>query len=239
MNELLFFVQIIICFGTLLILNRLFSKNGVFAYIALAVILANIEVVCQVNMFGLPDNTVVLGNVTFASVFLATDILNECYGYKESKRGVFIGLISAIFFIVMTQLDTLFLPASDSFMHDLFSDYFGINGAFVWVTISSIAMFFLSQLLDVVLFEKIKQKTKGKLLWVRNNVATITANCLENILFCVVGYYLLPMWFSGEYIMPINNALMIALTTSIIEVIISIADTPFLYLAKKWRYKEK
>lgn len=239
MNELLFFVQIIICFGTLLILNRLFGKNGVFAYIALAVILANIETACKVNMFGLPDNTVVLGTVTFASVFLATDILNECYGYKESKKGAIIGIISAIFFIAMTQIDILYRPASDSFMHDIFSTYFGVDGTFIWVTISSVMMFSISQLLDVFLFEKIKQKTKGKLLWVRNNVATITANCLENILFCVVGYYLLPMWFSGEYIMPINNALMIALTISIIEVIISIADTPFLYLAKKWKYKEK
>lgn len=239
MNELLFLSQIIICFGTLIILNKLFGKNGVFAYIALAVILANIETVCKVNMFGLPDNTVVLGTVTFASVFLATDILNECYGYKESKKGAIIGIISAIFFIAMTQIDILYRPASDSFMHDIFSTYFGVDGTFIWVTISSVMMFSISQLLDVFLFERIKRKTGNKLLWLRNNVATIISNCTENFLFCIFGYYLFPMWFSGGVIMSIENVLMIALTTCVIEIAVALLDTPFLYLAKKCKYKEK
>lgn len=239
MNELLFFVQIVICFGTLLVLNRVFGKNGVFAYIALAVILANIETACKVNMFGLPDNAVVLGTVTFASVFLATDILNECYGYKESKKGAIIGIVAAIFFIAMTQLDILYRPASDSFMHDILVTYFGVNGAFLWVTISSIMMFSISQLLDVFLFERIKRKTGNKWLWLRNNVATIVSNCTENFLFCIFGYYLFPMWFSGGAIMSIENALMIALTTCIIELVVALLDTPFLYLAKKWKYKKK
>lgn len=239
MNELLFFAQLIICFGSVVVLNKLFGKNGVFAYIAIAVVLANIETACLANLFGLPDNTVFLGTVTFASVYLATDILNECYSYKDSKKGVIIGIIAAVLFLGLIQLDILYKPASDSYMHELLTAYFGLDGVFIWVTISSVVMFFLSNLLDVWLFQKIKKATKSKFVWLRNNVATIVANCLENFLFCFFGYYLLPLIFAGGPIMPIGNAAMLALTTCAIEVIVSLLDTPFLYAAKKWSYKDK
>lgn len=239
MNELLFFVQMIICFGTLLVMNKLFGKVGVFAYIALAVILANIEVSCLVNMFGLPDGSVCLGNVTFASVFLATDILNECYGYKESKKGVAVGIISAVFFVVMTQIDTFYKSATDGFMHETFITYFSVKGAFVWVTASSLIMFCLAHMADVWLFERIKRKTGNKWLWLRNNVSTIVANCTENALFCIFGYYLFPLWFTGTELLPLTNAVIISLTTSLIEIIIGLLDTPFLYIARRWKHKEK
>lgn len=233
MNELLFCVQLVICFSAVLALNRLFGKSGIYAYIAIAVVLANIEVSCTANMFGLPDGTVCLGNVTFASVYLATDILNECYGYRESKRGVLLGLITAVLFLGLVQIDTLFRPSSDGYMHDLLVSYFGIRGAFVWVTLSSIMMFSVSNAVDVFLFQRLKTLTKGKYLWLRNNVATILSNCSENFCFCVCGYWLFPKLFTGIEIMPMRTAIMIAATTSIIEIAIAICDTPFLYAAKR------
>lgn len=238
MNELLFFISIVICFGLLILINKLFGKEGLYVWIAVATILANIETIKNISLFGFQDN-VMLGTVSFASVFLATDILAENYGYKASKKGVYVGLFSIISFLLLMQISLLFIPSeSGIFMHENLTNVFGISGAFFWVTISSVVMFFLANLLDVWLFEKIRQKTKGKMLWLRNTVATIIANSLENLLFCFLGFYLLPLIFTGMPIYDFVTAMVISGTACLLEIIISIADTPFVYLAKRFKNKD-
>lgn len=237
MNELLFFVSIILCFGLLLLLHKVFGKEGVYVWIATATILANIEVTKNISLFGIKD-FVTLGNVTFASVFLATDILNECYGFKESKKGVLLGLIINIAFVSIIQLDLLFKPSdSGEFIHDTMINLFGLNSNYIWVSVASVLMFFIANLIDVYVFDKIKKLTKGKHLWLRNNIATIISNCIENFLFVLLGYYLLQLLFNGESIYNFKECMIIALTTCVIEIVISLLDTPFLYLARKVKEK--
>ena len=84
-------------------------------------------------------------------------------------------------------------------------------------------MCYLSNMLDIIVFEKIKKKIPNK-MWVRNNIATIISNCLENYFFTILA-------FIGIY--DLTTILSIATTTTILEIIIAICDTPFLYLSKK------
>jgi len=72
-------------------------------------------------------------------------------------------------------------------------------------------------------FEKIREKVPNK-LWLRNNISTIISNCSENFFFAFLA-------FVGLF--DIQTILSIAITGSIIEIIIAICDTPFLYIAKK------
>ena len=53
-----------------------------------------------------------LGNIIFASVFLATDIMTEKYGSEHSKKAILLGMISAIIFVVSTQISLLYIPAT-------------------------------------------------------------------------------------------------------------------------------
>ena len=93
MNEFLMIIEIIVMFGMLVLAKKFFGKEGVFVWIGIASILANIQVSKCINIFGISGT---LGNVMFASNFLATDILSECYGEKEARKGVYIGLFSVI-----------------------------------------------------------------------------------------------------------------------------------------------
>ena len=98
---------------------------------------------------------------------------------------------------------------------------FGLN---LRISIASAVMYFISNMMDVVLFDKLKQKTNGKALWLRNNVSTILCNCLENFFFIGLAFW-------GIY--DIKTILIIAGSTSVIEMIVAVMDTPFLYLSKK------
>lgn len=68
-----------------------------------------------------------------------------------------------------------------------------------------------------------RKKEGTKRLWLRNNISTIIANCAENFGFAFIA-------FGGVYSM--KDILYIILTTSILEIIIAVFDTPFCYLSK-------
>lgn len=233
MNELLFFVSLIVTFGLVLVAFKFVGKFGLYVYMALSMIVANIEVCCAVNMFGFPDNWLTLGNTMFASCFLATDILNEHYGRKAGFTGVLLSISSLVVFLLIMQFDRLYIPASNSFMHDTLKTFFDVSGPFIWVTVSSVVCCLLANLLDVWLFDKIRRTTNGKHLWLRNNVATIISNCTENFVLMFLGYFLLPLIFNGASIVSFELAMGMALAASVVESLIALLDTPFIYLSKK------
>ena len=217
MNILYGFIEIIIVFSLVVLIEKLFKKEGLYVWLSIATILANLTV-CK--MIGIFDITTSLGNVLFASTFLATDIMSEKYSKEDAKRGVYISVFSGITFIIVTQLTLLFIPSSDDVVNDAMKTLFSVS---IRTTSASMLMFFISNMLDIHIYNKLKEKFTNK-LWLRNNVSTIFCNCIENYFFNTLA-------FIG--IFPISVIISIATTTTIIEIVIALCDTPFLYLSKK------
>lgn len=217
MNIVLGIISIIATFSIVVCMEKMFKKEGLYVWISIATITANILVCKSIDILGL---TASLGNVMFASIFLATDILSEKYDVKDSRKAVMLAIASQIIFILATTLAVSYIPSETDLSNESMKTLFSINAR---VSISSIVMFGASNMLDIYLFEKLKKKFP-KQFWLRNNVSTIISNCLENyffVFFAFVGIY--------DY----STILSIATTTSILEIIIAICDTPFMYIAKK------
>lgn len=217
MNISLGILGIIICFSMEVLIEKIFKKEGLYVWVAVALVTANILVAKNINVLGLQAT---LGNILFASTFLATDILSEKYNTKFSKKAINLGIVAVILFTIATQFSLLFYPNETDTVNESMKNLFALN---LRISISSITMCYLSNMFDVFLFEKIKKKIPNK-LWIRNNVSTIISNCLENYLFTFFA-------FVGIY--DISTILSIATTTTILEIVIAICDTPFLYISKK------
>jgi uncharacterized integral membrane protein (TIGR00697 family) len=223
MNILLGIVSLLLTFSLLIIVEKIFKKEGLFVWVSIATIIANILVCKSIELFSFTTN---LGNILFASSFLATDIMSEKYGAKESRKAIILGVVSQVIFVIMTQIGLLYIPAPEDLAQESMKGLFSIN---IRVSIASIVMYFVSNMADIYIFEKIKEKVPGK-LWLRNNVATIISNCSENFFFAFLA-------FAG--IMSIPTIISIAITGSIIEILIAFCDTPFLYIAKFWKKKDE
>ncbi len=217
MNILLGIVSLLLTFSLLIIVEKLFKKEGLFVWVSIATIIANILVCKSIELFGFTTN---LGNILFASSFLATDIMSEKYGAKESRKAIILGVVSQVIFVIMTQMALLYVPASEDLAQESMKGLFSIN---LRVSIASIVMYFVSNMADIYIFEKIKEKVPGK-LWLRNNVSTMICNSLENYFFSFLA-------FAG--LMDIPTILSIATLASVLEIVIAACDTPFLYLSKK------
>ena len=217
MNILLGIVSLLLTFSLLIIVEKLFEKEGLFVWVSIATIIANILVCKSIELFSFTTN---LGNILFASSFLATDIMSEKYGAKESRKAIILGVVSQVIFVIMTQIGLLYIPAPEDLAQESMKGLFSIN---LRVSIASIVMYFVSNMADIYIFEKIKEKVPGK-LWLRNNVSTMICNSLENYFFSFLA-------FAG--LMDIPTILSIATLASILEIVIAVCDTPFLYLSKK------
>lgn len=217
-NIILLFVEIIITFSLLLTFYKLFGKVGLFVWVAIATVLANIITAKNADIFGM---SVAIGTVMFASTFLATDILSEKYSPEDAKKAVYIGLFSSAVLIIATQIALKYTPSMIDYANDSMTTLFGLN---LRISLASMLMYFISNMADVFIFNKMKEKMQGRMLWLRNNVATILCNCLENFGFITLA-------FIGIY--DFKTILIIAGSTSVIEIVAAVCDTPFVYLANR------
>lgn len=217
-NEFLFFVELVVCFGSLLLINRFLNKEGLIAWIAIASILANILTTKNIDAFGM---TYTLGTIMFSSTFLATDILTERFGASSAKKGVIIGMVATISLIVFTQIGLLYAPSSIDYIDASLREVFTLS---LRVSISSVIMYFIANMADVYIYNHLKNKMNNKHMWVRNNVSTILCNTIENFFF-MFGAFL------GVF--EVKDIIMMAVTTSLVEIIVGLLDTPFLYIATR------
>ena len=146
-NELLWLAMLLANFLFIILAYRLFGKWGLVMWIPISVIVANIQVIQTVELFGM---VATLGNIVYATSFLVTDILSENYGKEEAKKAVWIGFFSLISMTVLMNLALRFLPlAGDEFAgtaHDATSTIFSLMPR---IAVASLAAYLLSQRHDV------------------------------------------------------------------------------------------
>lgn len=224
MNELLLVLSLLISFGATVLFLKLFGKSGLFAWIGICAVFANVEVLILVHAFGM-DQT--LGNTLFASSFLATDILSELYGKKEANKGVLVGIITTILFILLSTMWINYVPAEGDWAMPFVKQLFANTPR---VLIASLVAYAVSEAFDVWLYHKWWDLTekrfgnKDKCLWFRNNFSTLFSQ-LVNIVIFNFGAFL------GIY--SLSQLLSITLACYVIYIVTSLLDTPFIYLAKK------
>lgn len=223
-NEIVTVASIFAFFGGLVAFFRLFGKHGIFAWTVICTIAANIEVLILVHAFGL-DTT--LGNVIFASSFLATDMASEIYGKKAASRCVAIGIAANITFILISQSWFLYAPAPIDEMADPIRKVFGNTPR---IMLSSLAAYAMCEFYDVWAYHALWNATERRcgsrraFLWVRNNGSTLVSQLINVVAFNLMA-------FAGVY--PWRTIGEILIFGYAIFIVTSLLDTPFLYWARR------
>lgn len=227
-NEIVLLASIPVFFGALVLFFRLFGKAGIFAWTVICTIAANIEVLILVHAFGM-DTT--LGNVLYASSFLATDIMSELYGKKEANKCVKIGIAANIAFIIISQSWFLYVPASGDTMAEPIRTVFSHTPR---VMISSLLTYVVCETYDVWAYHFLwdwtekKYGDKRRFLWLRNNGSTLVSQLINVVVFNLLA-------FAGVF--PASVIVQILIFGYLIFIVTSLADTPFLYLARHFADK--
>jgi queuosine precursor transporter len=225
-NEILWFGLLFSSFFMVILSYKLFGKTGLFIWTAMAVILANIQVMKTIQIFGL---VTALGNVIYSSLFLVTDILNENHSQKDAQQAVWIGFFVLIATTLIMQVTLLFIPDVTDQLGGSIERIFSFLPR---IALASLIAYLISQNHDVWFFSKLKVQYKGKYLWLRNNLSTTVSQVLDNAIFTFLAFTGVD-GFTGKIILEIF------LTSLLLKVIVAIFDTPFIYLAKKINVNRK
>ncbi len=191
--------------------------GGVASYIVLANVLAS--KIMQLGMFVVPA-----GVVVYSLIFLINDILSEKFGKRYAQRGVYAGVIMNIMFFILIYLGILapeWNTEQGKIMAENFANTLGMTARII---IASVIAFAISQSFNVLIYHFLKEKTKSRHLWLRNNISTSLSQLIDTIIFISIAFY---------SVVPNAILLNMIITQFVLKVIIAVLDTPFIYAALK------
>lgn len=219
-NEILWLIMLILNFSGILIVYRFFGRTGLFAWVPIAVIVANIQVIKTVHLFGLTSS---LGNIVYATSFLATDILSENHGKKDAQRAVGIGFFSLVSLTVLMNVSLWFKPAPIDFAQESMETLYALLPR---IALASFLAYGVSQIHDVWAYDKLKKyRPDDRWIWLRNNASTMVSQAVDTVIFVTIA-------FAGS--VPKQDFWQIAASTYVLKWIVAAADTPLVYLASRW-----
>ena len=217
-NELYWIILVLVNFGLILTIFKLWGRQGLYVWVGFAMVLANIQVIKTIELFGV---VATLGNIIYGTTFLATDILSEIYGKKEAKKAVWIGFFTIISSTIIMWLSLKFIPHSTDFAHESLAVIFSVMPR---IALASITAYIVSNLHDVWAYHFWKKKFNK--IWIQNNLSTMISQLIDSVIFCFIAFW-------GSYEPQVF--MQILLTTYFIKWIVAAADTPFVYLANKFK----
>ncbi len=174
------------------------------------------------------------GVVLWPIVFIMTDVINEYFG----KRGVrFLSFMAAglisfafimVYFAIQLSPAEWWLDSGDqqgvANMQLAFQKIFGQG---LWIIIGSLVAFLIGQLLDVIVFQKLKKITGESKVWLRATGSTLVSQFIDSFVVLFIAFYIGADW-------SLSTVLAIGVNNYIYKFAIAIALTPLIYLAHYW-----
>ncbi|OFQ10662.1 hypothetical protein HMPREF2953_06185 [Staphylococcus sp. HMSC072E01] len=219
-NEFFGIATFFVTFIVMVLMYRCFGKQGLIAWVAIGTIIANIQVIKTVDIFGI---SATLGNVMFASIYLATDILNDIYGRKVAKRAVWLGFSSTLVMIIVMQMSLHFIPAPEDISQKALSTIFDLVPR---IALGSIIAYIIGQHVDVFIFSMIKKVFQSdKTFIIRAYGSTVLSSIIDTALFVTIA-------FIGT--LPASVVFEIFITTYVLKLVSTVFNVPFGYIAKSF-----
>ncbi len=169
-----------------------------------------------IEVFGMP---ITLGTALYVTIFLTTDVLTEVHGKKIAYDTARLSVCAALMFQIYLQAIRLAEPAADvRALSDAMNVVFSTS---LRLVLSGLAVYYLSQTLDVFLYAKIKSWTGGRHLWLRNNASTLISQLFDTFAFAFLAFY-------GVF----EGWAQLAAVAYAVKAFVIIAETPFAYLSR-------
>lgn len=225
-----------------IILTAIFLTNAILAEL-IGVKIFSIESTlglapANINILGYSlDFNLTAGVMIWPVVFITTDIINEYFGKKGVKKISFIAIGCISYAFLMIFLVTMLSPA-DFWLEvnnkDAEGNYFNMNFAFnkiytqgLGIIIGSIVAFLIGQLLDVVVFQKLRKMTGEKMVWLRATGSTLISQLVDSFVVLAIAFYILaPEGSRWQF----SQVISVGSINYIYKFIVAILLTPAIYV---------
>ncbi len=205
-------------------MERNYKYIGTISVFFVAVLLISNVVSTKIVDFGW--FTFDAGTLLFPLSYIFGDILTEVYGYKNSKKVIWLGfsmaLLMSLIFIIVGKLPS----APDWANQDAYDKILGLTPRIV---LASLVAYTLGSFSNALILAKMKILTKGKMLWARTIGSTVVGELVDSTLFILIA-------FMG--ILPTSLLITLIISNYIFKTLIEVLFTPITYKAVSF-LKEK
>ena len=160
---------------------------------------------------------IAIGVLPYPITFLCTDLISELFGKKKANLVVWVGLILNIWVIFIVWLAGIldapaelengsFLSLKEGGHYFDGYEFYHIRNLTLGATLASMVAYLGAQFIDVHVFHFLKEKTKGKMLWLRNNVSTLISQLIDTVAVILITHYYahgLPVNDNGDLTHPL------------------------------------
>jgi queuosine precursor transporter len=154
----------------------------------------------------------------YSMTFMLANYLREIFGKPFAVRAIWMGFIGELLFVFATQF-SLVTPSAPFWQNQgAFEAVYSVTPR---LFIASVLAYVSAEFTDVNVYHAIYRLTRGRHLWLRNNVGTIVGQVVDSILFYTIA-------FLGV----VPNLLALIATTLAVKVVIAVVDTPAIYLVR-------
>ena len=211
------------------ILSGIFITNAIIAEI-LGTKIFEFDFILNFNMS--------VGVIIWPVVFITTDIINEYFGKKGIKKISYFTILLIIYVFIIIYMSTKLTPNNywlninsvDNHGNPFNIDY-AYNIIFLQSTgiiIGSIIAFLIAQILDVIVFHKLKKMTKGKFIWLRATGSTLISQFIDSFVVLFIAFYLLA---PNDKVWSLSQVFSVGFDNYTFKFIIAILTTPLIYFA--------
>lgn len=171
--------------------------------------------------------TIGVGIFVFPVSYIFGDVLTEVYGYRASRRVIWLGFASVGLAAAIFQLCVRATPAPGFTHQEAFET---ILGQSPFVLIASMVAYFVGEFCNSFVLAKMKVMTKGRHLWSRTIGSTIVGEAVDSAIFYPLAFYLLPSvagFAAGVW--ALDDVRSVLINNYFLKVIIEVVATPVTY----------
>ncbi|MCL5667095.1 MAG: queuosine precursor transporter [Patescibacteria group bacterium] len=157
------------------------------------------------------------GTILFPVSYIFGDVLTEVYGYRKSRRVIWLGF-ACLVLMAITFAIVQYLPPARDWQNQ--AAYETILGFVPRLVLASIAGYWAGEFTNSFVLAKMKIWTKGRYLWTRTIGSTIAGEALDSLVFGLCAFY-------GT--MPLPAVINLMATIYVFKVLIEVVATPLTY----------
>ena len=147
-------------------------------------LVSNVMAVKVISLFGLFYFDA--GTITFPFAYMLGDVLTEIWGFRTARKVIWMTFVCNIIMVACTQIG-VWLPSPD-YLAETANAYNHIFNCVPRIVVASLTGFLLGELSNAWLMEKIKEKTRGKRLWVRTIGSSAVAYLFNSLPFVLIAF---------------------------------------------------
>lgn len=125
------------------------------------------------------------GIISFPLTFLFADALTEVYGYAETRRVIWTGLILQLFFAALVGV-TILLPPAEFWPNQ--AAFATVLSQVPRIAIASIIAYFAGEFCNSYVLARAKVGTNGKNMWLRFVTSTMAGQAVDTLVFMTIAF---------------------------------------------------